>query len=94
MDQAAALGDLRILRKCIVHEAGNLSEQEHAKLKVMGDLCKANEVIGFTHDQMHKVFVHVKQAIGRLILEYTAQLPGAPEATDLVSVAIQHSKPP
>lgn len=46
--------------------------------------------ITFTHDQMHKLFVHVKQGIGRLILRYTGGLPGAPQATEITSIAIQN----
>src|SRR5271156_1881480 len=65
------LGDLRILRKSIVHDGGHLSLAEHAKLKVMSNLCKPDAPVRFTHDEMHKLFVHIKQGIGRLILEYT-----------------------
>jgi hypothetical protein len=39
---------------------------------------------------MHKVFVHVKQAIAKLILEYTGDLPGAPKASEIMGIAIQN----
>ncbi len=84
------LGDLRILRKNIVHNGGLLPASAHAKLKVLKDLVKPDAQITFTHDQMHKVFVHIKQAIGALILKYTGNLPGAPNASELVSIAIQN----
>ena len=85
------LGDLRILRKNIVHNDGLLPASEYAKLKVMTDLVKPDAQITFTHDQMHKVFALVKQAIGKLILKYTGELPGAPNASELVGIAIQNS---
>lgn len=85
------LGDLRILRKNIVHNGGLLPASEYAKLKVMKDLVMPDAKITFTHDQMHKVFTHVKQAIGTLILKYTGGLPGAPKASELVGIAIQNS---
>lgn len=84
------LGDLRILRKSIVHDGGHLSAAEHAKLNIMSGLCRPNARITFTHDQMHKLFIHVKQGIGRLILEYAGGLPGAPQATEITSIAIQN----
>jgi len=85
------LGDLRVLRHNIVHNGGHLPASEHAKLKVMQAVVKADAPIAFTHDQMHKVFVHVKQAIARLILTHTGHLPGAPDASEIVGVAIQNT---
>jgi hypothetical protein len=84
------LGDLRILRKSIVHDGGHLSRADHAKLKVMSNLCKPDAPIRFTHDEMHKLFVHIKQGIGRLILEYTGGAPGVPQASEIVGIAIEN----
>jgi hypothetical protein len=84
------LGDLRILRKNIVHNGGLLPAPEYAKLKVMKDLVQPDAQITFTHHQMHKVFIHVKQAIGKLIFKYTGELPGAPKASEIVGIAIQN----
>lgn len=84
------LGDLRLLRHNIVHNGGVMAAADHAKLKVMVALCAPDRPISLTHDQMHQIFVFVKQAIGRLILQYTGQLPGAPNAEDIVGVAIQN----
>jgi hypothetical protein len=85
------LGDLRILRKCIVHNGGVISPNEYSKLKIMTNLCRPDEKLMLTHEQMHRVFVYVKQAIARLILEYSGHLPGAPKASELGDVAIQNS---
>ncbi|WP_316171761.1 hypothetical protein [Bradyrhizobium sp. SZCCHNRI1058] len=90
--QLDAMGDLRILRKAIIHNSGIVSEPDHAKLKVMADLCSANAKLVFTHDQMHKVFVHVKQAIAQIILHYTGHLPGAPDPQSIVGIAISTNK--
>ncbi len=87
-----ALGDLRILRKNIIHNGGILPDTEFAKLKVMKDICTPNARMTYTHDQMHKIFVFVKQAIGELILEYTGHLPGAPDPAQIVGIAISNSK--
>jgi hypothetical protein len=91
--QLDALGDLRILRKSIVHAKGIISIQEHAKLKRMGHFIKPGTKLVLTHDQMHSVFVLIKNAIGEIILHYTGNLPGAPNPEEIVGVAIQNVGP-
>jgi hypothetical protein len=85
-----AFGDLRIFRQSIVHHGGVLDATEHAKLKVLNGVCQAGAAISPTHDQMHKIFVAIKNAIGALILEYTAHLPGAPKPEEIVDIAVQN----
>jgi hypothetical protein len=87
--QIDAFGDLRILRKSIIHNGGVLEAADHAKLKTLSGICRADVRIAPTHDEMHKIFVAIKSAIGRLIIEYTGHLPGAPKAEEIVSIAIQ-----
>lgn len=84
------LGDLRILRNCIVHNRGIISAGEHSKLKIMTNLCRPEDELVLTHEQMHRVFILVKQAIARLILKYSGHLPGAPQPSEIVGVAIQN----
>ena len=87
-----ALGDLRLLRKSIIHNGGVISATDHAKLKVMAALCAPDATLSFTHDHMHKVFVHVKQAIAALILEYTGHLPCAPQASEIIDIGISRGR--
>ena len=87
--QIDALGDLRILRKSIIHNGGVLEATEYAKLKTLNNLCRSGERIAPTHDEMHKIFIATKNAIARLILEYTAHLPGVPKPEELIDIAIQ-----
>jgi hypothetical protein len=84
-------GDLRILRKNIIHNGGILPATDHTKLKMMQPLVLPDAAITFSHDQMHKLFIHIKQGIAKLILKYTGDLPGAPDASEIVSIAIQNS---
>lgn len=81
------MGDLRTLRKAIIHNGGTIAANEYGKLKVMADICHPDTPLSFTHDQMHTLFVHVKRSIARL-LEHTGTLPGAPDAASIVGVAI------
>lgn len=90
--QVNALGDLRLLRKGIVHNGGAISGTDHAKLKVLSHICKADQKLAFTHDEMHAIFVSVKNAIASLILEHTGHLPEAPKAEDVVGIAISTHK--
>jgi hypothetical protein len=85
-----ALGDLRILRKSIVHNEGVISEGDYRRIRKMSDLFSPNAKINLDHDQMHKVFVFLKQAVAELILHHTGDLPGAPKASDLTDIAIQN----
>jgi hypothetical protein len=86
------LGDLRILRQSIIHHGGVIAADDHRKLKVLALLFSPDSKISPTHEQMHKIFVAVKQAIGRLILTYTGDLPGAPKPEELVDIAIQNNR--
>jgi hypothetical protein len=85
-----ALGDLRILRKSIIHNGGIISSIDHGKMKKMSGLFSPNAQISPDHGEMHKIFVFVKQAIAELILHHTGDLPGAPKASELTGVAIQN----
>jgi hypothetical protein len=82
-------GDLRLLRRSIIHDGGVLKASDHVKLKVLSNLFQPGTLISPTHDEMHKIFVAIKSAIGDLILEYTGHLPGAPKPGEVVEVAIQ-----
>ncbi|HEX9402150.1 MAG TPA: hypothetical protein VF912_18740 [Anaeromyxobacter sp.] len=88
-----ALGDLRLIRHAIVHNKGVLKSADHAKLLKMAALFKPDAKVVLTHDQMHSLFVFVKQAIGEIILTYTGHLPGAPAATRIVDIAMANVGP-
>ena len=86
--QLDALGDLRILRNSIVHNAGILTATEHAKMKALQSVCHPDVRISPTNGGMHKIFVAIKRSIGALILHYTGNLPGAPTAAEITGIAI------
>ncbi len=88
-----ALGDLRVLRKSIIHARGVLSAADYRKLKRMGSLMKPDATIMLSHDDMHGLFVMIKQGIAEIIMTYAAKLPGAPDVSDLTDIAIQNAPP-
>ncbi len=83
-----ALGDLRILRNCIIHQHGVLSAEEHSKLLRFSTVFAPGKGVLVTYDQMHDIFVGVKQAIAELIIAQTGPLPGQPDPTTIVDIAI------
>jgi hypothetical protein len=87
--QVDAFGDLRLLRKGIIHNRGIIVKSDHEKMKLMGHLCAPNEVFSPTHDEMHKIFVCLKSAIATQVLLHTGLPPGVSSASDIVGIAIQ-----
>lgn len=88
-----ALGDLRVLRNAVVHNKGLLVAGEHSKLRKMADITTPSALIALLPDQMHRLFVLIKQAIAELVLEHTKHLPGAPDPSEIVGVAIHNAGP-
>lgn len=82
-------GDLRIIRNAIIHNQGFLSSVDFEKITTMKDLLEQNQEIRFSHEKMHQFFIKLKQGIARLGLEYTGELPGAPNLEDISGIAIQ-----
>jgi hypothetical protein len=89
-----AFGDLRILRKAIVHNGGVITTREHAKLRLLSGIVRPEVVLAHSHDEMHQIFIALKQAIAQIILHYTGHLPGAPCAEEIVDFAIQGARAP
>jgi hypothetical protein len=87
-----ALGDLRLLRHAILHNKGVLAAAKHALLKAMRDMFEPEKEIIISHDGMHRLFVAVKQGVAGLIIEHTGPRPGAPNASDVLDLAIQRKR--
>lgn len=86
-----AMGDLRLLRRAIIHNKGKLTGALHQQLKVMKDLFEPDADIKISHDNMHQVFVRSKQGIGNLILDHVGKRPGAPDVGDIKDVGIHRT---
>ena len=86
------MGDLRTLRRAIIHNGRIVTASEFTKLKVMADLCNPEAKLALTHDQMHTLFVHVKRSISRLMVGHFSHLPGAPDPASIVDVGISNHR--
>lgn len=84
-----ALGDLRLLRRSIIHNKGILSKTLHPKLKTMQDMFNPDAEICVSYETMHQLFVRIKQGIGKLIIEHIGLRPGSPDIKDIKDIGIQ-----
>lgn len=83
------LGDLRLLRRAIIHSGGRLTASLYSRLKVMQDLFTSDDEICMSHETMHQIFVRVKRDVGQLIVEHVGPRPGSPNVSNVKDVAIQ-----
>ena len=87
-----AFGDLRLLRRAIIHNKGNLTATLHGKLKVMQDLFLADADVRPSHEDMHQLFIRAKQGLAKLIVDHVGPRPGSPDPTDVKDLAITRSR--
>ena len=88
-----ALGDLRIIRNSIIHNRGIISASDYARLKKLNTEVQPGVRIALSRDGMHKIFIAVKQSIAEIINTYVGHLPGAPDPSQVVGIAIQNADP-
>jgi hypothetical protein len=84
-----AFGDLRVLRKAIIHNGGFITATEHGKLKLFGEMFSPGTPITPSHDEMHRIFLVAKKALAQLILADAMDLPGAPKLDEIAELTVQ-----
>jgi hypothetical protein len=83
------MGDMRILRHAILHAKGIVRAAEHKRLKVVSSMFLPNMPMHISYEDMHHLFVLIKQDCGRLMFEWLG-VKDAPASPDqIVDVAIQ-----
>jgi len=88
------MGDLRIVRHAILHSKSILRAEKHKGLKVVGNLFEVDKPLDIGYEDMHKIFVLVKQDCARLMIEPLGVKDAAGQASQLVDIAIQKLGPP
>ncbi|WMI72121.1 hypothetical protein RBH88_03205 [Aminobacterium sp. MB27-C1] len=83
------MGDLRILRHAILHAKSNIRPDEHRRLKVVGSRFPPSTLIHISYDDMHQLFVLIKQDCARLIFSWLGVKDGAISPGQLVDIHIQ-----
>ncbi len=82
--------DLRVLRNVILHSKGVVKSDKYKSLKLIKDMFTPNEEITMTYNDMHKIFVLIKQDCAKRLFNWLRIPNGAPfKPDDLKDIAIQ-----
>jgi hypothetical protein len=83
------MGDLRVLRNVILHSKSLLRAEKHKELKKLGGMFAIDQPLHISYEDMHQIFVLIKQDCGRLMFEWL-RVKDAPIAPDEIrDIAIQ-----
>jgi hypothetical protein len=83
------MGDLRILRNVILHAKGIIRSDAHKQLKKLSDMFTVDQPIYISYENMHKIFVLIKQDCARMIFEWRGVKDAPIRPENIVDVAIQ-----
>ncbi len=84
------MGDLRIIRNVILHSKGITRHDKHKSLKLLGDMFTVDQPVYISYENMHKIFVLIKQDCARLLFEWLG-IKNSPnlKPEEFVDVALQ-----
>ena len=83
------MGDLRIIRHATLHAKGVLAKDEHRRLRSLGAVFSPEAAIRPSYDDMHQIFVAIKQDCARLMANWLNVPTSVLDPKDLTDVAIQ-----
>jgi len=83
------MGDLRLLRHAILHSKGVLRSDKHRGLTELAAMFLPDQPIRPSYDDMHRIFVLIKQDCARMMLEWLKVSPEVVGPATLRDVAIQ-----
>lgn len=86
------MGDMRILRHAILHAKSVIRPDEHRRLKLLGSMFPSNEPINISYEDMHRLFVLMKQDCARLLFDWLGINDAPVSPDDLTSIAIQRGR--
>ena len=75
------MGDLRFVRHSILHHKGIMRLEKNQEFKILGDMFPVNQPIQIPYENMHRVFVLIKQDCARML--------GVPNPETIKDLAIQ-----
>ncbi len=89
------MGDLRIIRNVILHSKGIIRSDKYKSLKLLGDMFSVDQPIHVSYENMHKIFVLIKQDCARLLLKWLG-MENSPnhKPEDRRDVALQMNRKP
>jgi len=83
------MGDLRILRNAILHSRGILRTDKYRQLKKLSSIFGENAPIRLSYENMHQVFVLMKQDCARMFYEFLGITDPKVNPDEIVDLAIQ-----
>jgi hypothetical protein len=87
------MGDLRIVRHATLHAKSILAKDEHRRLRVLGTVFASEHPVKPSYEEMHQIFVAIKQDCARLMAEWLKIPPSVLDAGKLRDIAIQRIDP-
>ena len=87
------MGDVRLLRRAIIHDKGILQSKDHSKMKLLRNLFEADAPILLTNEIMRKIFELIEKDTARLMLQEAGPLPQGMNIDDFKQIAIQRMAP-
>ena len=84
------MGDLRHVRHAILHTKGILRADAHSKLGPLGSIFQRDSLVQPSYEEMHQLFIAVKQGCAGILLERIGMPPGEKlDVSSLRDIAIQ-----
>jgi hypothetical protein len=84
------MGDIRILRKAIIHNKGVLAKKEHEKLRAFEKRFQPETEISLPNETIHFLFAAIKKDIAQLMLKLIGADKTAPfDISEIKEIAIQ-----
>jgi hypothetical protein len=83
------MGDMRVLRNVILHSKSILRPEKHKELKKLGGMFAIDQLLHLSYEDMHQIFVLVKQDCGRLMFEWLGVKDSPIAPAEIRDIAIQ-----
>lgn len=83
------MGDLRVIRNVILHAKGIIRQDKHKELRKLKDLFVVDQPVHVSYENMHKIFVLIKQDCARMLFEWLGVKDGEVQPEEIVDIAIQ-----
>jgi hypothetical protein len=83
------VGDLRLIRNIILHAKGIVREDKHQEFKKIKDMFTVDQKIVLTNDNVHQIFVRLKQGAAEMIYSFYGIDDSPAPADKIKDIAIQ-----
>ncbi len=88
--ESDVMGDLRLLRNDILHNKSIISPKTYNGLRKLSDMFVADQPVHIPYENMHKIFVLIKQDCARMLFEWLGVKDAPIQPEDIKDIAIQN----